>query len=57
MPRLTVNFKGKTLLSDTSLKLVSGRRYGLIGKVCFALTGHRERERESTAAEWLRVVV
>ncbi|DBA04377.1 TPA: hypothetical protein N0F65_002139 [Lagenidium giganteum] len=32
VPRMTINFKGKTLLSDTSLKLVAGRRYGLIGK-------------------------
>ncbi|KAJ0412114.1 hypothetical protein ATCC90586_004034 [Pythium insidiosum] len=32
VPRFTMNFKGKTLLSDTSLKLVQGRRYGLIGK-------------------------
>lgn len=30
--RFSINFKGKTLLSDTSLKLVSGRRYGLVGK-------------------------
>lgn len=32
VPRLTINFKGKTLLSDTSLKLIHGHRYGLIGK-------------------------
>ncbi|KAG7395297.1 hypothetical protein PHYBOEH_003964 [Phytophthora boehmeriae] len=32
VPRLTINFKGKTLLSDTALKIVSGRRYGLVGK-------------------------
>ncbi|TMW55398.1 hypothetical protein Poli38472_013289 [Pythium oligandrum] len=32
VPRMSINFKGKTLLSDTALKLVSGRRYGLIGK-------------------------
>ncbi|KAF4319019.1 hypothetical protein G195_007707 [Phytophthora kernoviae 00238/432] len=32
VPRLTINFKGKTLLSDTALKIISGRRYGLIGK-------------------------
>ncbi|KAL4117547.1 hypothetical protein PRIC2_011538 [Phytophthora ramorum] len=31
-PRLTINFKGKTLLSDTALKIVAGRRYGLVGK-------------------------
>ncbi|ETK84185.1 hypothetical protein F441_11019 [Phytophthora nicotianae CJ01A1] len=32
VPRLTINFKGKTLLSDTALKIVAGRRYGLVGK-------------------------
>lgn len=32
VPRMSINFKGKTLLSDTSLKLSAGRRYGLIGK-------------------------
>ncbi|KAH9089799.1 hypothetical protein LEN26_019041 [Aphanomyces euteiches] len=29
---VTMNFKGQTILSNTSLKLVYGRRYGLIGK-------------------------
>lgn len=29
---VTINFKGKTLVSDSSLKLVYGRRYGLVGK-------------------------
>ncbi|KAE9349618.1 ABC transporter F family member 3 [Phytophthora fragariae] len=32
VPRLTINFKGKTLLRDTALKVVAGRRYGLVGK-------------------------
>jgi ATP-binding cassette subfamily F protein 3 len=32
VPRLSINFKGKTLLSDTALKIVAGRRYGLVGK-------------------------
>ncbi|RHY74216.1 hypothetical protein DYB34_013661, partial [Aphanomyces astaci] len=33
---VTMNFKGQTILSNTSLKLIFGRRYGLIGKVlCF----------------------
>lgn len=32
VPRLSIHFKGKTLLSDTSLKLIHGHRYGLIGK-------------------------
>ncbi|KAG3149142.1 ABC transporter F family member 3 [Phytophthora idaei] len=32
VPRLTINFKGKTLLSDTALKIVAGRRYGFLGK-------------------------
>ncbi|KAF0691937.1 Aste57867_16933 [Aphanomyces stellatus] len=29
---VTMNFKGQTILSNTALKLVFGRRYGLIGK-------------------------
>ncbi|ETV66677.1 hypothetical protein, variant [Aphanomyces astaci] len=29
---VTMNFKGQTILSNTSLKLIFGRRYGLIGK-------------------------
>ncbi|TDH67403.1 hypothetical protein CCR75_000407 [Bremia lactucae] len=32
VPRLTIHFKGKTLLADTALKIVAGRRYGLVGK-------------------------
>ncbi|OQR97276.1 ATP-binding cassette protein [Thraustotheca clavata] len=30
--KVTLSFKGQTLLSNTNLKLIHGRRYGLIGK-------------------------